>query len=137
MVDDCTSALVAVVEDDDVARCALGRLLKAAGFEPALFDSAETFIASRPTRALLCLIVDVHLTGMSGLELQRRLHGEGADVPIIVTTGDRADAIRDRAQQEGCAAFLWKPFSAETILALLGSIARLSNPASGGHGARS
>ena len=127
-MDEPGSALVAVIENDQVARHALARLLGAAGFETALFDSAETFIASRPNRALLCLILDVHLTGMSGIDLQWRLRGEGADVPIIVTTGDRADVIRERAEQAGCTAFLWKPFSAETILALIASIAGQSTP---------
>jgi hypothetical protein len=52
-------------------------LLQAGGFEPALFSSAETFIAARANRAWLCLIVDVHLTGMSSIDLQQRLRGEG------------------------------------------------------------
>jgi FixJ family two-component response regulator len=114
---------VAVIEDDDESRSALGRLLQVAGFDPVLFDSAEAFVASLPNRAPLCLIVDVHLSGMSGLDLQNRLRGDGCKVPVIITTGDRADVIRERAQQAGCMAFLWKPFSAETILSLLGSIA--------------
>ena len=119
-------ALVAIVEDDDASRSAIARLLQAGGFEPVLFDSAETFMASPPSRAWLCLIVDVHLTGMSGLDLQQNLHSKGSEVPIIVTTGDRADVIREQARQAGCAAFLWKPFSAEIILGLLASIARQS-----------
>ena len=126
-MDERRPAPVVVIEDDQIARAALGRVLQVGGFEPALFDSAEAFISSRPTGALLCLIVDVHLTGMSGIDLQRKLHSEGSDVPIIITTGDRADGIRERAQEAGCAAFLWKPFSAETILALLASIARQSH----------
>jgi FixJ family two-component response regulator len=117
-----TPALVAVIEDDAIFRAALGRLLRVGGFEPALFDSAETFIASQPTREWLCLIVDVHLTGMSGIDLQRTLRSEGSEVPIIITTGDRADAIRERAEQAGCAAFLLKPFSADTLLPFLRSI---------------
>jgi FixJ family two-component response regulator len=117
-------SLVAVIEDDAVSRRALGRLLQAGGFEPALFDSAEAFIASPPDRAPLCLIVDVHLTGMSGIDFQRKLRVDGSEAPIIVTTGHRADAIRERARQAGCAAFLWKPFDVDTLLGLLGSLAR-------------
>ena len=123
IVDEARSTLVAGIENDEVARHALGRLLSAAGFEPALFESAETFVASTPDRSWLCLIVDVHLAGMSGIDLQQNLRREGDDVPVIVVTGDRTDGIRERAEQAGCMAFLWKPFSAETILALLGSIA--------------
>jgi FixJ family two-component response regulator len=113
--------LVAVIEDDAVARRALGRLLRAGGFDAALFGSAEAFMASQ--QAPLCLIVDVNLTGMSGLDLQKKLRSEGSNLPVIVTTGQRSDVIRERAQRAGCAAFLWKPFSADTILALVGSIA--------------
>ena len=122
MLDERRPALVAVIEDDQTARAALGRVLQAGGFEPALFDSAEAFISSPPTAALRCLIVDVQLTGMSGLDLQMKLRSEGFDVPVIIVTGKRAPAVRKRAEQAGCAAFLWKPFSAQTILALLASI---------------
>jgi FixJ family two-component response regulator len=116
-------AHVAVIEDDDLERGALGRLLQADGFEPDLFASAETFIASRQNQTWICLVIDVHLTGMSGLDLQRKLREEGSAVPIIMTTGSKADAIRERAQQSGCVAFLWKPVNADTILAIVESIA--------------
>jgi FixJ family two-component response regulator len=122
MLDEPPSSRVAVIEDDAVSRSALGRLLQAGGFEPALFSSAETFIASWANRAWLCLIVDVHLTGMSGIDLQQRLRSEGCEVPIIITTGDRADMLRERAQQAGCTAFLLKPFSGDTLLPLLRSL---------------
>ena len=126
MMSEGSSALVGVIEDDEVSRSAMSRLLLAGGFEPAVFESAEAFIAS-PPRGLLCLIVDVHLTGMSGIALQGQLRAHGCTVPIIVTTGDRRDLIRDRAMQAGCAAFLWKPFSADALLSAVGSIARMSD----------
>jgi len=117
---------VAVIEDDEISRHAIGRLLQAGGFEPALFDSAETFLSTPPSRDWLCLIVDVQLPGMSGIDLQRTVRSENSEVPIIITTGNRADAIRERAQQAGCEAFLLKPFSSETILSLLASFAHQS-----------
>ena len=119
--------LVAVIEDDDSARSALGRLLQAGGFEPALFASAETFLAFRPDHTWLCVIADVQLPGMSGLDLQRRLRSEGSEIPIVVITANRAELVRERAHQEGCTAFLEKPFCGSTILTLLGSIARKSS----------
>lgn len=122
MVDDETPALIAVVEDDAPYRVAIGRLLRAGGFEPALFHSAEAFIDTPPARTPLCLILDVNLGGMSGIDLQRLLRKRGSAVPIIVTTGRREDAIRDRAEAAGCTAFLWKPFPATTLLALIDSI---------------
>lgn len=124
MLDERQPAIVAVVEDDACSRAALGRLLRAGGFAPVLFDSAETFIASPRNRQWLCLIVDVQLTGMSGVDLQRQLRATDWNVPVIITTGNRADIVREHAEQAGCAAFLWKPFSGETILSLLNSIAR-------------
>jgi FixJ family two-component response regulator len=118
-------ALVAVVEDDEASRSALGRVLRAAGFEPALFASAEGFMGSWHRRAWLCLIVDVHLSGMSGIDLQRKIRNEGSDVPMIMTTGDREDRIRERAVAAGCTAFFLKPVCAERLLAIL---AALPNP---------
>ena len=120
------SGLVAIVEDDAIARNALGRLLNAGGFEPALFDSAETFMAERH-RGWLCVIADVQLTGMSGIELQRTLRSEASPVPVIVITGQRADAVRERAERAGCLAFLSKPFSGTAILTLLETLSR-QNP---------
>ena len=116
---------VAVVEDDAIARNALGRLLNAGGFEPALFDSAETFLAERH-REWLCIIADVQLTGMSGIDLQSTLRSEASPVPVIVITGHRADAVRERAEQAGCLAFLSKPFNGTAILTLLDALSRES-----------
>ena len=122
MLDDGTAAPVAVIDDDAAARSALGRLLHVAGFEPALFDSAESFIGAPASRAWLCLIVDVQLGGMSGIDLQHRLRAQGSDVPVIVITGNRTDRIRERAEENGCAAFLWKPFTGDAILTVLASL---------------
>ena len=116
--------LVAVIEDDEMQRCAIARVLEAGGFASQLFDSAERFIAAPPARAPLCLIVDVQLPGISGLDLQRHLYFQGSTVPVVVITGNRADVIREQATQAGCAAFLWKPFSADAILAVLASLAK-------------
>ena len=127
-MDESGRGLVAVIEDDDIARTALGRLLDAAGFEHALFENAETFLASDRDRKWICLIVDVHLTGMSGIDLQLTLRSEGAEAPVIIITAKETGAIRERAEQAGCAAFLTKPFSGDTILALLGSLASQSRP---------
>jgi len=112
-------AIVGVIEDDQTSRSALGRLLWAGGYEPVLFDSAETFIASPSDHPWLCLIVDVHLPGMSGLDLQGRLLSEGARVPVVMTTGDRADSVRERAEHAGCVAFLSKPVTPDTLFAVL------------------
>ena len=121
-MDECGRGLVAVIEDDDLARTALGRLLDAAGFEHALFASAEAFLASKRERGWICLIVDVQLTGMSGIDLQWTLRSEGSKAPVIIITAKATEAIRERAEQAGCAGFLTKPFQGDTILALLESL---------------
>ena len=77
MVADPTVPLVVVIEDEKPSRDALGRLLKAGGFEPRLFDGAEAFLAVCRSTDPLCLIVDVHLGGMSGLDLQQHLRVAG------------------------------------------------------------
>src|SRR5262245_66581879 len=123
MIEGRADRLIAAVEDDDSARCALGRMLEAGGFETALFDSAESFIKSRPPRDCLCLVLDIHLNGMSGIELQRQLRAEGSRLPIVMVTGSRADVVRECAERAGCFAFLLKPFSAERIFGVLASLA--------------
>ena len=117
------TGMVAVVEDDTIARNALGRLLNAGGFEPALFDSAETFLPERH-RQWLCVIADVQLTRLSGLDLQCTLKSEASAVPVIVITGHRADTVRERAEQAGCLAFLSKPFTGTALLTLLDELSR-------------
>ncbi len=113
--------VVAVVEDDAASRTALGRLLRAAGFEPVLFESAEAYIEA--SAAPTCIIVDVHLPGMSGIELQQRLRAIGPAPPIIVTTASHETVIQERAQQNGCAAFFWKPVDGNTLTATIASLA--------------
>ena len=115
--------LVVVIEDDDASRVALGRLLQADGFQPALFDSAETFIAAELTCAPLCVFVDMHLPGISGIDLQIRLRRQESAVPVIVMTADTTPSVRERAERNGCAAFLSKPFSDDAIMSLVASLA--------------
>ena len=113
--------VVAVVEDDAPSRTALGRLLRAAGFEPALFESAEAYIDASP--APTCIVVDVQLPGMSGIELQQRLRANGTAPPIIVTTSSHEAVIQERAEENGCAAFFWKPVDGHTLTETIASLA--------------
>ena len=99
---------VAIIDDDASANRALGRLLRGAGFEPSGFDSAESFLAD-PTRPTFgCLLVDIQLTGMSGLELQRRLQSEGSRVPVIFITAHDDPGYRAEAVRRGCVGFFRK-----------------------------
>ena len=119
---------VVVIEDEKPSRDALGRLLKAGGFEPALFDGAEAFLAAGRGDDPLCLIVDVQLGGMSGLDLQQHLRLAGCPVPVIIMTGQREPSISKQAHQGGCAALLWKPFTADALLGAIASLARAPHP---------
>lgn len=114
-------SLVAVVEDDAPARKALGRLLLAGGFEPVLFESAEAYIDASPDP--LCVVVDVGLPGMSGVELQQWLCDAGTAPPIIITTANHEPVVRERAQRNGCAGFFWKPVDGLALIATIAALA--------------
>src|SRR3954469_23233341 len=116
--------VVAIVEDDPALRSALGRLLRSEGFEPALFDSAEAYISAPPRPAPLCIILDVQLPGISGLQLQQRLREAGDAQPIIMTTGAAAGSIRERAERHGCVGFFSKPFEGRALLSAIATLAR-------------
>ena len=99
---------VAIIDDDASANRALGRMLRGAGFEPKGFDSAESFLADPSRSSFGCLLVDIQLTGMSGLELQRQLQAEGSRLPVIFITAHDDPAAREQAVRRGCAAFFRK-----------------------------
>ncbi len=111
--------LVAVVEDDPASQKTLARVLRAGGYEAALYASAEEFLSSPPQSSPIGLLLDVHLSGMSGLDLQRRLRNEGSTIPVIIITAFDDARSREQAERAGCVAYLRKPCEAEIILALL------------------
>jgi FixJ family two-component response regulator len=111
--------LVVVIEDDPASQKTLARVLRAGGYESAIYGSAEDYLASPPLAAPLGVLLDVHLGGMSGLDLQRRLRQEGSTVPVIIITAFDDARSRDQAERLGCLAYLRKPCEAETILTLL------------------
>jgi FixJ family two-component response regulator len=108
--------LIAVVEDEEMVRSALERLLKTAGYTVAAFASAEAFLNSGPLREIHCLIADIRMPGMSGLDLQSRLKDDGDPVPIIFITAHGDEETRTRAMRAGAIAFLAKPFERTVLL---------------------
>jgi len=106
-----SSFAVAVIDDDDVLREALGNLLTANHYEVELYGSAEAFLSAVVASKAKCLIVDIHLEGISGIELGRGLASAGFRLPIIYMTGSPDETLRWRAMQAGCVAFLTKPFT--------------------------
>jgi len=99
---------VAIIDDDASANRALGRLLRGAGFEPSGFHSAESFLADPKRPTFACLLLDIQLTGMSGLELQRQLQAEGSHLPVIFITAHDDPGYRAEAVRRGCVAFFRK-----------------------------
>jgi FixJ family two-component response regulator len=108
--------LVAIVDDDELVRQALDSLLKAAGYMAETFASAEDFLDSIPMNDTACLILDVRLPGMSGIELQRRLRAKNNGIPIIFVTAHGDATTRDRAIEDGAVGFLTKPVRRQTLL---------------------
>jgi FixJ family two-component response regulator len=111
--------VVAVVDDDDLLRDALRRLLKASGLEAVTFESAEDLLSSGRLREIACLIADVRMPGMSGLELQARLRAERYPIPIIFITAHGDAKMRIQAMRDGAVEFLTKPFDNTVLLEIV------------------
>ena len=108
--------LVAIVDDDDLMRGALQGLLKAVGLPARAFASAEEFLSSGQYRETACLIADIRMPGMSGLELQAKLNAERCRIPIIFITAHGVAQMRMQALRAGAVEFLSKPFDDEALL---------------------
>ena len=108
--------IVAAVDDDDRVRASIQSVLESAGYEAVLFASAEAFLASGVLQEASCLLADVRLPGMDGLELQRRIRRARPQLPIIFITAHDDEHIRQQALQDGAVDFLVKPFDAAQLL---------------------
>src|SRR5882672_10684395 len=108
--------LVAIVDDDDSMRSALQGLLKAVGLPAQAFASAEEFLKSGQHHQIACLIADIRMPGMSGLELQTKLNAERCRIPIIFITAHGDEKMRLRALRAGAVEFMAKPFNDEALL---------------------
>jgi FixJ family two-component response regulator len=108
--------LITIVDDDASVREAVQALLQSTGRRAVTFESAEQFLASEAVRAADCLILDLWMPGIGGLELQQRMLTAGYRIPTIVLTAHTDDVSRARALAAGAAAFLPKPFRPEILL---------------------
>jgi DNA-binding NtrC family response regulator len=108
--------LVCVVDDDQLVRESLNRLLRAAGLKAQTFASAQDFLNDWPPEAVSCLVLDVQLPGVSGLDLQQELRSRGAQIPIVFMTGFGDIPMSVRAMKAGAMEFLTKPFRDEDLL---------------------
>lgn len=113
---------IAIVEDDPSMLQGLNRLLLARGFNVQAFSSAELFLEDAANCKAVCLLLDIHLSGISGLELKRRLASSGGNLPVIFMTGINDEAVRREALEAGCVAFLKKPFLAKLLIEAIDSV---------------
>jgi FixJ family two-component response regulator len=100
-----------VVDDDESVRESLPDLLKEFGFTVLAFSSADEFLASGSVDQTMCLVLDIVMPGMSGLDLQKELKSRGYKIPIVFITGQKDEIVRKRALEQGAADILLKPFS--------------------------
>lgn len=108
--------LIAIVDDDDSMRTAVQDLLEAVGLAAQGFASAEEFLQSGKQHRTACLIADIRMPGMSGLELQAHLNAERCRIPIIFISAHGDEKMRLQARREGAVEFLSKPFDNEILL---------------------
>ncbi len=110
------ASIISIVDDDASNREAVSTLLSSAGFTVETFASAEDFLASGHLHQTRCLILDLRMPGMNGLELQQQLAAAKYRIPIIFITAQNDEAVRTRALQAGAIGFLPKPFREEALL---------------------
>ena len=113
--------LISIVDDDDSLRNSLNNLIRSVGFRVQGFSSAEAFLNSNELHDTACLILDVRMPGMSGLELQRQLVAANSRIPIVFITSHGDDDARARALAAGAVDFLYKPFREEALLKAISS----------------
>jgi FixJ family two-component response regulator len=111
-----TRQTVSVIDDDASVRRALRRLLRSVGLTVETFATAEEFLQTPPEPAPDCLVLDVHLPGLGGLELHERLKAEGRYLPVVFITAFGTDQMRELALAAGAIAFLPKPFEEQVLL---------------------
>lgn len=108
--------LIAVIDDDEDVRDAIRGLMRSVGFAAEAFSSAQEFLRSKQFSKTACLITDVNMPAMSGVDLCRHLSGVGAAIPTILITAYPDDDVRSFAEATGIIAYLVKPFSQEDLL---------------------
>ena len=114
--------IVCVVDDDESVRLSTASLLRSAGWQARVFGSAETFMECAFISEVFCIISDVHMPGMNGLEMQTTLSERGYSTPIIFITAYADDTLRARALNNGAERYLAKPVDSEEILSCLAEL---------------
>lgn len=108
--------VVAIVDDDPSVLKGLKRLLNACGFKTEVFNSGEAFLDRDSTGEPACVVLDIHLSGITGIETRRRLTASGSTIPVIYMTALDTAIVQREATASGCAAYLRKPFSGNVLV---------------------
>jgi FixJ family two-component response regulator len=108
--------MISIVDDDRFARDAIGDLVQSLGYEVETFESAERFLESGRRAETSCLITDLHMPGLDGLQLQSRLVADGDCTPVIFVTAFPEEKVRERAISAGAVGFLSKPFDEGSLI---------------------
>ena len=115
------TAVIAIVDDDHSVREALASFVRSLGYAAMAFDCAEALLKSKRRGGVSCLIADVQMPGMTGLELYRQLSASGTRIPTILITAYPDDSVRERALTAGIIGYLSKPFKEDDLLACIRS----------------
>jgi FixJ family two-component response regulator len=126
-MDDKKRILAAIVDDDSSLCKALGRLFRAAGIDSLSYSSAEQFLENRQASEPDCLILDIQLPGMSGIELQRTLKASGRNLPVIFITAHDEPETRTLGERAGCLAYLRKTDPGDSVLEAIYGISERKN----------
>ena len=108
--------LVAIVDDDESIRNATRDLLRAAGFSTATFEDAESFLGSASRAGTACVVADIRMPGMSGVDLYQALVASGERIPTVIITAHPQDVAQSRAREAGITCYLSKPFAPDDLL---------------------
>ncbi len=108
--------MISIVDDDEAVREATKSLVRSLGYKAVTFSSAEEFLESALATATACLITDVQMPGLSGVELQDRLIADGRSMPVIFVTGFPDEKLRKHVLRSGAVGYLCKPFSEDHLI---------------------
>lgn len=111
--------LISIIDDDESMRVAIGRLVRSLGYAERGFASAEQFLERRLDESLVCIITDIQMPGMSGIELKKHLNALSCHLPVIMITARQEPGLEETALACGATCFLRKPFKAEALVGCL------------------